>query len=107
MIPAYMDRRNLWSRPVLGFRNLFGACVGRPFVAAACFQQARYVGFVSQFCALASGLRNLRNWSNPRRKPGGLPHYAGVNLLALLRHLRLRLRRRLAQIIEDTTAFVS
>jgi hypothetical protein len=49
--------------------------------------------------------RNL--WSNPRRNPGGFRHYAGVNLLALLRHLRLRLRRRLAQIIEDTTAFVS
>jgi hypothetical protein len=33
-------------------------------------------------------------------------HYPGMNPLALLRHTRLRLSRRLAELIEDTTSFV-
>jgi hypothetical protein len=34
-------------------------------------------------------------------------HYHAVKILARLRHFRLRLMRRLAELIEDTTSFVA
>ncbi len=34
-------------------------------------------------------------------------HYQMVKILARLRHFRLRLMRRLAELIEDTTSFVA